>query len=358
MSSHHNEALPAAHDQRIRGFASDNHAGVHPDVLAAIAAANGGHQTSYGGDAYTARLQQAVRRHFGDDATAWPVFNGSGANVVALMAMTERWEAVICSENAHLHHDEGGAPEKVGGLKLLPLPTPDAKLTPELIDREAYGFGFEHRAQPKVVSVTQSTELGTCYTPDELRAVCDRAHEHGLLVHLDGARLANAAAYLDVDFRHITTDVGVDVVSFGGTKNGLLMGEAIVVLNPEAVRGLAYLRKSALQLASKMRFISVQLEALLHEDLWRRNAQHANAMAQRLADGVGALPGVRITQAVESNAVFAILPRDATEVLQKQFAFYVWDESTGEVRWMTAFDTTPEDVDRFVAAVEEATTRP
>lgn len=345
-----------AHDTAQRGFASDNHAGVHPEVLDAIVAANEGHQTSYGGDVYTARLQDVMRQHFGEQATTWPVFNGSGANVVSVMAMTDRWEAVICSAHAHLHHDEAGAPEKVGGVKLLPVATPDGKLTPDLVDQEAYGFGFEHRAQPKVVSVTQATEVGTCYTPDELRAVCERAHRHGLLVHLDGARLANAAAYLDVPLRALTTDVGVDVVSFGGTKNGLLLGEAVVVLNPDAVRGLSYLRKGALQLASKMRFLSVQLEVLLAGDLWLRSARHANTMARRLADGVRDLPGVTLTQRVESNAVFAQLPTAATAALQEDFAFYVWDEATGEVRWMTAFDTTPEDVDGFVAAIRAAVT--
>jgi len=226
--------------------------------------------------------------------------------------MTERWESVVCAESAHINVDECGAPEKVAGLKLLTLATPDGKLTPELIARHAWGWGDEHRAQPRIVSITQTTELGTCYTPGEIAAICDQAHQHGMKVHLDGARLANAAATLGVPFRAFTTDAGVDVLSFGGTKSGMLLGEAIVVLNPEAVRGMKFLRKSAMQLASKMRFVSVQFEALLGGDLWLRNATHANAMARRLADAVRGLDGVQVTQAVEANAVFVILSADVT----------------------------------------------
>ncbi|WP_196452871.1 low specificity L-threonine aldolase [Planomonospora sp. ID82291] len=341
------------HDPAVKGFASDNYAGVHPEILAAIALANGGHQTAYGDDVYTEALQEVFRAHFGPAAQAWPVFNGTGANVVALRAMTAHWEAVVCAESAHIHTDEGGAPERTAGLKLLPVAAPDGKLTPELVDRQAWGFGDEHRAQPKVVSITQTTELGTLYTPEEIRAVCEHAHGLGMLVHLDGARITNAAAALDVPLRAFTADAGVDVLSFGGTKAGMMFGEAVVVLNPDAVRGLRYLRKSAMQLASKMRFVSVQFEALLAGDLWLRNARTANAMARRLADAVRDLPGVEIPRPVEANAVFAILPRDATERLQKRFRFYTWNEAVGEVRWMTAFDTTEADVDAFAAAVAE-----
>jgi threonine aldolase len=326
---------------------------VHPEILAALALANGGHQMAYGEDVYTEHLQEVFRAHFGATATAFPVFNGTGANVVGLQAMTERWESVICAESAHINVDECGAPEKVAGLKLLTLPTPDGKLTPELIARHAWGWGDEHRAQPRIVSIAQTTELGTCYTPDELAAICEQAHRHEMKVHLDGARLANAAATLGLPLRAFTTDVGVDVLSFGGTKNGLLLGEAIVVLNPDAVRGMKFLRKAGMQLASKMRFISVQFEALLGGELWLRNAAQANAMARRLADAVRGLPGLQITQAGESNAVFAILPGDVTERLQKRFRFYTWNEHVGEVRWMTAFDTTEADIDAFAAAVSE-----
>ncbi|HEV2345855.1 MAG TPA: low specificity L-threonine aldolase [Actinocrinis sp.] len=341
------------HDPELRGFASDNYAGVHPEILDAIALANGGHQISYGEDAYTEHLQEVFRAHFGATATVYPVFNGTGANVVGLQAMTERWESVICAETAHINVDECGAPEKVAGLKLLTLATPDGKLTPELIARHAWGWGDEHRAQPRIVSVAQTTELGTCYTPDELAAICELAHRHEMKVHVDGSRIANAAATLGLPLREFTTDVGVDVLSFGGTKNGMLLGEAIVVLNPDAVRGMQFLRKAGMQLASKMRFISVQFEALLGGDLWLRNATHANAMARRLADTVRGLPGLRITQAVESNAVFAVLPKDVTERLQKRFRFYSWNEHTGEVRWMASFDTTEYDIDTFAAALAE-----
>ncbi|MDX2851980.1 low specificity L-threonine aldolase [Streptomyces sp. PA03-3a] len=341
------------HDPRVRGFASDNYAGVHPEVLAAIALANGGHQVAYGEDDYTAHLQDVFRGHFGPRAEAFPVFNGTGANVVALQALTERWGAVVCAASAHIHVDEGGAPERMGGLKLLTVPTPDGKLTPELIDREAWGFDDEHRAQPQVVSITQSTELGTCYTPEEIRAICEHAHERGLAVHLDGSRIANAAATLGVPLRAFTTDAGVDVLSFGGTKNGLLLGECVVVLNPERVRAMKHLRKLSMQLASKMRFVSVQFEALLAGDLWLRSAGHANAMARRLESAVRAVEGVTVVRPVQANAVFALLPREVSERLQKRYRFYFWDESTGEVRWMCSFDTTEEDVDSFAAALAE-----
>ncbi|MEU4888903.1 MULTISPECIES: threonine aldolase family protein [Streptomyces] len=341
------------HDPAARGFASDNYAGAHPEILAALALANGGHQTAYGEDAYTRHLQEVFRSHLGPRAEVFPVFNGTGANVVALQAMTERWGAVICAESAHINVDEGGAPERVGGLKLLGVPTEHGKLTPALIDREAYGWEDEHRAQPQVVSITQTTELGSCYTPEEIRAVCDHAHERGMTVHLDGSRIANAAASLGEPLRAFTTDAGVDTLSFGGTKNGLLFGECVVVLNPDAVRAMKHLRKLSMQLASKMRFVSVQFEALLSGDLWRRSAAHANAMAQRLAAGVREVPGVEIVHPVEANAVFARLPRDAAERLQKRHRFYFWDEEAGIVRWMCAFDTTAADVDAFTAALAE-----
>jgi len=346
-------ALSRLHSPDSRGFASDNYAGVHPEVLEAIALANGGHQVSYGEDVYTEHLQEVFRGHFGARAEAFPMFNGTGANVVALQAMTDRWQAVICADSAHIHVDECGAPEKVAGLKLLTVPTPDGKLTPELIDRQAYGFDDEHRAQPAVVAITQSTELGTCYTPDEIRAIADHAHSLGMKLYVDGARLANAAATLNVPLREFTTDAGVDVLSFGGTKNGLMLGECIVVLDPGAVHSIKYLRKAGMQLASKMRFISVQFEALLGTDLWLRNARHANDMAQRLYAAVKNLEGLQIPRPVEANQVFAVLPREVTERLQKRFRFYTWNEHTGEVRWMTCFDTTESDIDTFAAAIAE-----
>jgi threonine aldolase len=326
-------------------------------VLAALALANGGHQVSYGEDAYTENLQSVVRSHFGPTAEAFPVFNGTGANVVALQAVTDRWGAVICAESAHINVDECGAPERVGGLKLLTVPTPDGKLTPELINRQAYGWDDEHRAMPQVVSIAQATELGTVYTPDEIRAICEHAHAHGMKVHLDGSRLANAAATLNVPMRTLTNAAGVDLLSLGGTKNGALFGEAVVVLNQDAVSHMKHLRKLSMQLASKMRFVSVQLEALFARDLWLRNARHANEMGRRLAEGVRAVHGVEILYPVQANVVFARLPHEVSERLQKRFRFYFWDEAAGDVRWMCAYDTTEEDVEAFVAALKEEMAR-
>ncbi|GAA3239170.1 low specificity L-threonine aldolase [Actinocorallia longicatena] len=343
--------MSSLHDPASRGFASDNYAGIHPEVLTAIADANGGHQTAYGADVYTARLQEVFRAHFGEQAQAFPVFNGTGANVVSLQAVLSRWSAVVAAESAHINVDEGGAPEKMAGIKIHTVPTPDGKLTPELIDRQAWGWGDEHRAQPNAVSITQSTELGTVYTAEEIRAITAHAHERGMLVHVDGSRLANAAASLDLPLRAFTTDAGVDLLSFGGTKNGLMLGEAVVVLNPDLAPSITYLRKTSMQLASKMRFVSAQFVALLEGDLWLRNARHANAMAARLAGAVR--EHVEIVRPVQANAVFAVLPKDVTERLQKRFRFYTWDERTGEVRWMAAFDTTEADIDAFARAVAE-----
>ena len=345
------------HDPEYRGFASDNYAGIHPEVLAAIAAANGGHQIAYGEDVYTARLREVMADHFGADAQVYPVFNGTGANVVGLQSMLPRWGAVICTDTAHIHTDENAAPERIGGLKLLAIPTPDGKLTPELIDREAWGWGNEHRAQPLAVSITQTTELGTAYTAAEVRAVADHAHGLGMTLHMDGARVSNAAAHLRIPLREFTTDAGVDVLSFGGTKNGLMFGEAIVVLNPsripQASDGLTYLRKVDMQLESKMRFISAQLVAILTDDLYLRSAGHANAMATRLRAAVEGLAGVQITQPTQSNAVFAILAPGVADRLRECFRFYDWNQATGEVRWMCAFDTTEADVDAFAAALRQ-----
>ncbi|MGD8193735.1 threonine aldolase family protein [Herbiconiux sp. P18] len=339
------------HDLTSRGFASDNYAGAHPEVLEAIARANGGHQVAYGGDVYTAELQKVIAQQFGDRAEAFPVFNGTGANVVGLQSMLPRWGAVVCSTTAHIHTDENAAPERVAGLKLLTVPTPDGKLTPELIDVEAWGWGDEHRAQPLAVSITQTTELGTAYTIDEIAAITEHAHARGMTVHLDGSRISNAAASLGAPLRAFTTDAGVDVVSLGGTKNGLLYGEAVVVLNPDAVTGIPFLRKLDMQLASKMRFVSAQLIALYGSDLWLRSATHANAMAARLRAAVEGLPGVTVTQETQSNAVFAIVPPGVADRLREVFRFYDWNPATGEVRWMCSFDTTADDVDAFASAL-------
>ncbi|EZP28317.1 low specificity L-threonine aldolase [Microbacterium oleivorans] len=354
--------MTTLHDPTVRSFASDNYSGVHPEVLAAIAAANDGHQIAYGEDVYTERLQQVFARHFGEEAQAFPVFNGTGANVTGLQSMLPRWGAVVAASTAHINVDEGGAPEKVAGIKILNVPTDDGKLTPELVDREAWGWGDEHRAQPLVVSITQSTELGTLYTPDEIRALADHAHARGMRLHLDGARLSNAAAALDLPIRAFTKDAGVDLVSAGGTKNGALAAEAIVVLDLAASQGLPYLRKLNMQLSSKMRFVSAQLIALYEGDLYLRNARHANAMAARLRAAVeagladGSISGVRFSQPTQANGVFATLPDGVADELRESFRFYDWDASKNEVRWMCSFDTSESDVDAFVAALSRLTT--
>jgi threonine aldolase len=345
------------HDSTRISFASDNYAGAHPEVLAALTAANGGHQRAYGADAYTEALPEVFAPLFGEGIEVYPVWNGTGANVVSLMALTERWSGVVCSDVAHINTDECAAPERVGGLKLLTVPAPHGKLTPELVAREARGFDDEHRARPAVLSLTQSTELGTVYSPEEVRALADQAHGFGMSVHMDGARIANAAAALDVPVRAFTRDAGVDVLSFGGTKNGMVFGEAVVVLDPSRVRGMLYLRKLATQLNSKMRFVSAQLEAMVADDLWLRSAAHANAMAARLAAGIAGIDGIEITAPVEANAVFARLPRRVVDAVQPQFPFYLWDESDAAnpvARWMCSFDLTEQDVDDFVDALRAA----
>jgi threonine aldolase len=304
-------------------------------------------------------LQDVIREHFGERAEVFPVFNGTGANVVSLTSVLPRWGAVIAASTAHINTDEAGAPERVTGLKLLTVPTPDGKLTPELVGREAWGWGDEHRAQPLAVSITQTTEMGTLYTADEVRAISDLAHEHGMAVHMDGARLWNAAAALGVPFREFTTDAGVDILSLGGTKNGLLGAEAVVVLSPERATGLVYLRKMTMQLSSKMRFASAQLLALFDDGLGLRNAQHANAMAARLRSALesgiadGTLPTLTLTQDSPANAIFATLPNAVADRIRERVRFYDWDRAHGEVRWMTAWDTTEADVDDFIAVIGE-----
>jgi threonine aldolase len=351
--------IETLHDTGYRGFASDNYAGVHPEVLAALAAANGGHQVAYGEDVYTGRLQELARAEFGAAAEAFPVFNGTGANVVALTAVLPRWGAVVATATAHIHTDEGGAPERVSGLKVLTVPTPDGKLTPELIATEAWGWGDEHRAQPLAVSITQTTELGTLYTPAEVRAIADYAHQHGMVLHMDGARIWNAAAALGAPFREFTSAAGVDVLSFGGTKNGLIGAEAVVVIDPARVSGMLFLRKLSMQLASKMRFTSAQLLALFDDGLGLRSAGHANAMAARLRGTLdagiadGDICGLSFSQRTQANAVFAVLPNEAADRIRERVRFYDWDRAAGEVRWMCSWDTTEDDVDGFVRAIRE-----
>jgi threonine aldolase len=340
-------------DTRPRGFASDNSAGVHPSVLTAIAAVNDGHVLAYGHDPYTQEIERRVAAQFGERARAFFVFNGSAANVLSLRAACRPWQGAICADSAHVNVDECGAPESVGGIKLLTVPTPDGKLTPELAERRIDRIGEEHVVQPRVLTVSQSTELGTLYQADELRALAEFAHGHGLVLHVDGSRLTNAAAGLGVSLGEASTALGADIVSFGGTKNGLLGGEAVVFAEPELADGFLYLRKLTLQLASKMRFVAAQFDAYLTDELWRRNAAHANAMAARLRTAVADLEGVRITRAVQANVVFATLPAEAIGPLQDAFSFYTWDERANEVRWMCSWDTTESDVDTFADAIAQ-----
>jgi threonine aldolase len=339
----------------VRGFASDNNAAVHPEVLAAIAEANAGHAAAYGNDPWTGRAEQLFRAHFGEQASAYLVFNGSGANVLCFRALCHQWESVICADSAHVDLNEAGAPERIAGVKLHGLPTPDGKLTPELVATQLGRLGDIHAVQPRVVTVTQSTERGTVYSVGELQALTEHAHAHGLLVHVDGTRLANAAAALDLPLRATSTDAGVDVLSFGGTKNGILLGEAVVFLRPELSPNFLHLRKQTLQLASKGRFLAAQFIALLDGDLWHRNAAHANAMAARLRDLLSEVAEVRLTQPVEANALFAVIPPGAVEDLRRDWHFNLRD---GEVRWMCSWDTTPDDVDAFAAAVARACRAP
>jgi threonine aldolase len=332
-----------------RSFASDNNAGVHPEILEALARANDGHVVAYGDDPYTEHAIEVFKKHFGKHVEVFFVFGGTGANVLGLKAATESYQAVVCAETAHINVDECGAPEKFTGCKLLSVPTPDGKITAEQVKPFLVHIGFEHHVQARVISISQTTEMGTVYMPREIKALSSFAHKNNMLLHMDGARIANAAVSLKAKFREITSDVGVDVLSFGGAKNGMMFGEAVVFFDPKLATGFKYLRKQGTHLASKMRFISAQFSALLEKDLWRRNAEHANRMAQILAAELEEIPQIKITQKVESNGVFAIVPKRYVPTLQKKYFFYVWNEATSDVRFMTSFDTTEEDIKDFVS---------
>jgi threonine aldolase len=336
-----------------RSFASDNNAGVHPKVLEAIAVTNEGHVVAYGDDPYTDAAVKIFRERLGKEVDVYFVFGGTGANVLGLKAVTEPYHAIICAETAHINVDECGAPEKVTGCKLLSLPTNNGKITVDQMAPFLHVVGFEHHVQPRVISISQSTEMGTVYKPQELKKLSAFAHRNGMLLHMDGARIANAAASLKVNLSSITKDVGVDVLSFGGAKNGMMYGEAVVFFDRNLAEDFKYTRKQGTHLPSKMRFISAQFSALLSNDLWRQNAAHANSMAKLLADELKRIPLIEITQKVESNGVFARLPKKYISVLQKQYFFYVWNEQTSEVRFMTSFDTTPQDISDFVALIKK-----
>ncbi len=336
-----------------RSFASDNNAGVHPRILRAIAAANKGHVVAYGDDGYTQAAVKKFREHLGKDVAVFFVFGGTGANVLGLKAVTQPYHAIVCAETAHINVDECGAPEKFTGCKLLSVLTKDGKITVDQIKPFLHGVGFEHHVQPRVISISQSTEMGTVYTPGEIKTLADFAHKHKMLLHVDGARIANASVSLKADLKQITADVGVDIMSFGGAKNGMMYGEAVVFFDQTLAKDFKYIRKQGTHLASKMRFISAQFEALLSEDLWRKNAAHANRMARILARELAKIPRIKITQKVEANGVFAIVPKRYVAPLQKKYFFYVWNEETSEVRFMTSFDTTEDDIRDFVALVKK-----
>jgi len=335
-----------------RGFASDNNSGVHPAIFKSMMNVNQGHERAYGEDPYTTKATAIFQDTFGADTEVFFVFNGTGANVLGLSTLTQSFNSIICADTAHIEVDECGAPEKSTGCKLLPVKSVNGKITPELIEPYLNGFDFEHHAQPKVISISQATELGTVYHPKEIRALADLAHSHKMFLHMDGARIANAAVTLNMGFKAITKDCGVDVLSFGGTKNGMMMGEAVLFFNPELTTYTKYFRKQNMQLFSKMRFISSQFLAYFEDDLWKENATQSNRMAQFLKEELASLPQIEITRPVEANGVFARVPKEIIEPLQEHFFFYVWDESKSEVRWMTSFDTTEIKILKFIMLIK------
>ncbi len=339
--------------QPTRNFASDNNAGVHPLILKAIGEVNQGYAKAYGDDPYTEEVIRKFREYFGENTDVYFVFTGTSANVLGLKAVMDSFQAVICPDTAHINTDECGALERFIGCKLLSVPTPDGKLQAGQLQIHLEALGNQHHNQPRVISITQSTEFGTVYTLDEIRALAEFAHDNGMLLHMDGARIANAAASLNIGLKAITADAGVDILSFGGTKNGMIFGEAILFFNPELARNFKYIRKQGMQLMSKMRFIAAQFNALFTDDLWLVNAQNANRMAQILARELAQIPQIKITQKVEANAVFAVIPAQYIPVLQARYFFYVWNEPASEVRLMTAFDTTEADVNDFIEFVKE-----
>jgi len=335
-----------------RSFASDNNATVHPEVLEAIRRANYGHVVGYGDDPHTESAVGKFREQLGSDVAVFFVFNGTAANVLSLQALTRPFHAVLCPELSHIYTDECGAPEKFTGCKLVPLVAPVGKLTVETVAHAYHGIGDQHHVQPRVISITQSTEMGTVYQPAEVEALARFAHARKMFLHMDGARISNAAAAQQLTLRQATRDLGVDVLSFGGTKNGLMGVEAVVLFRPELAEDFLFVRKQGMQLASKMRYMSVQMEALLTDDLWRRNAEHANRMARLLEQEVKKIPRVKIVYPVEANGVFAQIPHEAIKKIQERYFFYVWSEEESVVRWMCSFDTTEEDVREFTESVK------
>lgn len=333
-------------------FGSDNHSGAAPEIIEAIIDANSDFQVAYGDDDYTKKAVQTFKKILGESAIPFFVFNGTGANVLALKALTNTFNSILCPESAHINVDECGAPEKMTGAKLIPLPVIDGKVSPEVVKKELKGFGFQHHSQPKVLSISQPTELGTLYQPAEIKALADLMHEHEGYLHVDGSRISNAAASLGLSIKEFITDQGVDALSFGGTKNGLLIGEAVIFFRKELADNFLYIRKQGAQLFSKNRFIAAQFDAFLKDGLNLRLASQSNSMAKYLENKLKGIKGVIISRPVETNVVFAIIHPDLCEKLMKKHYFYIWDEITGEVRWMCSYNTTKEDIDKFVADIK------
>jgi threonine aldolase len=336
-----------------KGFASDNNSGVHPLVFKAMESANTGHVVGYGNDPWTKEAISIFKERFGEETDVYFVFNGTGANVLGLSSVTRSFNSVICAETAHIQEDECGAPEKFTGCKLLAVEPANGKLTPESVSVHLKGFDFEHHSQPGVISISQVTEMGTVYKPDEIQALADLAHRNGMYLHVDGSRIANAAISLKLGFKEFTKDCGVDILSFGGTKNGLMMGEAVLFFNPELSKKTRFIRKQSMQLFSKMRFVGAQFIAYFDNDLWSITAAHANRMAKLLESEVSKIPQIRITQPVEANGVFAIVPGEIIKPLQEKFFFYIWNEKKSEVRWMTSFDTTEKEIYEFTELIKK-----
>jgi threonine aldolase len=352
--------MSSGSDNKIekRGFASDNNAGIHPEVLKEIGAANAGHVTGYGADVYTEKALSLFREQLGISTETFFVYTGTAANVLGLSGIMRSWNSVITASTAHLEGDECGAPEKFIGCKVLVVDTPDGKVTPELIERHIHGIDFEHHSQPKAISITQCTEMGTVYSVEEITRISEYAHARGMLLHMDGARLANAAVSLNLPFKAFTTDAGVDILSFGGTKNGLMGGEAICFLRPGLTADFKYIRKQGMQLASKMRFISAQYIAYFQNDLWKKCATNANAMAAILVEKLKGVPEVKITQEVQSNGVFVIMPKEVAEKVREHYFFYPWDEKRSEWRLMCSWDTRVEDIEEFVVILKKELNHP
>lgn len=336
----------------MKSFASDNTSRVHPKIMESIVNANFDNAKSYGYDEYTLRAEEKFKKLFGEDIDVYFVYNGTAANILGLASITNTYNSIICSEWAHINTDECGAPEKNIGCKIISVPSRDGKIKLEDVKKHLFAVGVEHHSQPKVISITQSTELGTVYTKEEIKEIADFAHNNNMYLHMDGARIANAACFLNLDIKEFTKDAGVDVLSFGGTKNGMMFGEAVIFFNRSLLEGFKYRRKQYMQLHSKMRYISAQFEALLTDDLYIKNARNANDMAKYLEGKLREIPNIIITQRVEANAVFASLPREVIDRLLEKYYFYIWNEDKNEVRWMTSFDTTREEIDEFVEDIK------